>query len=134
MMRANTLSHRDWLAANEARNKMRLAWDAFFQDYDLLLCPAAATAAFPHDHVGERHERTVIVDNKKVPTTDQLFWAGISGVVYLPSTVAPIGLTPDGLPVGVQIVGPQYADRTCIHFARLLERDFYSFVPPPGYS
>ena len=40
----------------------------------------------------------------KVPTTDQLFWAGYSGGFYLPSTVAPIGLTPQGLPAGVQIV------------------------------
>jgi amidase len=134
MIRANTLFHREWLAANEVRSKMRLAWDAFFQEYDLLLCPAAASAAFPHDHEGERHDRLVTVNGKRVPTTDQLFWAGINGVVYLPGTVAPIGLTPDGLPVGVQIIGPQYADRTCIQFARLLEREYQAFVPPPGYG
>ena len=134
MLRANTLFHREWLAANEARNKMRIAWDEFFKEWDLLLCPAAASAAFPHDQQGERHDRLVTVNNKRVPTTDQLFWAGISGVVYLPGTVAPIGLTPDGLPVGVQIIGPQYADKTCIHFARLLERDYQAFVPPPGYE
>ena len=69
-----------------------------------------------------------------MPTTDQLFWAGFTGMVYLPSTVAPCGVTPGGLPVGVQIVGPQYADRTCIHFARLLEREFQAFAPPPGYE
>jgi hypothetical protein len=49
-------------------------------------------------------------------------------------SVAPCGFTSGGLPVGVQIVGPQYADRTCIHFARLLEREFQAFVPPPGYD
>jgi amidase len=38
------------------------------------------------------------------------------------------------LPVGVQIVGPQYGDRSCIDFARLLEQEFCSFVPPPGYN
>ena len=51
----------------------------------------------------------------------------------LPSTVAPVGLTPGGLPVGVQIVGPQYGDRTCIHFAGLIEREFQGFVPPPDF-
>ena len=134
MARANTMSHRDWLAANEARHRMRWKWAEFFREYDLLLCPAAASAAFPHDQQGERHERTIEVNGHRVPTTDQLFWAGFSGLAYLPSTVAPAGFTPAGLPVGVQIVGPQYGDRTCIHFARLLEREYQGFVPPPGYA
>jgi amidase len=134
MMRAYTMSHRDWLAWNERRHQLRLRWAAFFREWDLLLCPAAAAAAFPHDHVGERHERTIEVNGQRVPTTDQLFWAGFPGVAFLPATVAPGGLSPDGLPIGVQIVGPQYADRTTIHFARLLEREFQAFMPPPGYG
>jgi len=69
-----------------------------------------------------------------VPTTDQLFWAGYSGMAYLPSTVAPAGFTKAGLPVGVQIIGPQYGDRACIHMARLLEREYQGFVPPPDYA
>jgi len=139
MVRGNALSHRDWLAANEARHQMRLKWAEFFTEYDLLLCPAASSAAFPHNHEGERWERMLDVNGKPQPSTDQLFWAGYPCLVYLPSTVAPIGLTPastthGGLPVGVQIVGPQYGDRTCIEFARLLEREYYAFVPPPGYE
>jgi amidase len=133
MTRANVASHRDWLAANEARHQMRWRWAEFFRDWDVLLCPAAAGAAFPHDHEGERHERTIVVNRRRVPTTDQLFWAGYSGMAYLPSTVAPAGFSPTGLPIGVQIVGPQYGDRTCIELARLLEREFQGFVPPPGY-
>jgi len=133
MQRGNTGSHRDWLAANEARHKMRWKWAEFFKEYDLLLCPAAASAAFPHDQQGERWERTIAVNGHRVPTTDQLFWAGYSGMAYLPSTVAPAGFTRSGLPVGVQIIGPQYGDRACIHMARLLEREYQGFVPPPDY-
>jgi amidase len=132
-MRANTASHRDWLAANETRHKMRWRWAEFFREWDLLLCPVASSAAFPHDHAGERHERMITVNGKRVPCVDQLFWAGYGGMAYLPATVAPAGLTPAGLPVGVQIIGPQYGDRTCIEFARLLEREFQPFVPPPDY-
>ena len=91
-VRANTLSHRDWLAANEARHQMRWKWAEFFREWDVLLCPPAATAAFPHDHVGERHERTIVVNGRRVPTTDQLFWAGYSGMVYLPGHGGPGGL------------------------------------------
>jgi amidase len=132
--RAAVLSHRDWLAANEARHRMRLAWAQFFTAYDLLLCPVASTAAFKHDQQGERHERTLVVNGQRVPVTDHLFWAGYTGASYLPSTAAPCGFTPSGLPVGVQIVGPQYGDLTCLAFARLLEREFQAFVPPPGYA
>jgi amidase len=132
--RAAVLSHRDWLAANEARHRMRQAWAEFFTRYDLLLCPVAGTAAFPHDQQGERHERTLMVNGRRVPVTDHLFWAGYTGACYLPSTAAPCGFTPARLPVGVQIVGPQYGDLTCLAFARLLEREFQAFVPPPGYA
>jgi amidase len=133
MVRGTTSSHRDWLAANEARQKMRFKWAEFFKEYDLLLCAAASSAAFPHDHVGERHERTIEVNGRRVPTTDQLYWAGYPGMAYLPGTVAPAGRTKSGLPVGIQIVGPQYGDRTCIQMARLLEREYQGFVPPPAY-
>ena len=72
-------------------------------------------------------------NGKRVPTTDQLFWAGYSGAFYLPSTVAPIGLTPQGLPSGIQIVSRQYGDFTALRFAELIEREYYAFVPPPGF-
>ncbi len=58
--------------------------------------------------------------------------AGYGGLFYLPATVAPIGLTPAGLPCGVQIMGPQYADLTCIHFARPLERPIPRLRAPAG--
>ena len=76
-MRAAVMSHRDWLASNEARHRMRLAWAEFFTRYDLLLCPVASIAAFPHDQKGERYERTLTVNGTRVPVTDHLFWAGL---------------------------------------------------------
>ena len=133
MTRAYVMPHRSWLIANERRHQMRLLWDKFFEDWDVLLCPAAASAAFPHDQVGDRHERLIEVNGGKVPTTDQLFWAGYSGCFYLPSTVAPIGLTQQGLPSGVQIITRQFGDFTSLRFAELLEKEYAGFVPPPGY-
>jgi amidase len=134
MTRANVMHHKDWIGYNEQRHRMRLKWAEFFSEYDLLLCPAASSAAFPHDQAGERYQRSITVNGKQVPTTDQLFWAGYPAMAYLPSTVAPIGFTSEGLPVGVQIVGPQYGDRTCIAFAKLIEQEFQAFVPPAGYA
>lgn len=134
MLQANTLHHREWHRLNEARHHMRLAWDAFFRDWDLLLCPAAATTAFAHNQAGERWQRMVTVDGAPQPSTTALFWAGFSGMASLPSTVIPAGLADDGLPTGVQIVGPQYGDLTTLALARALERDFGGFRPPPAYA
>ena len=65
---------------------------------------------------------------------DQMFWVGYSGVASLPSTVAPLALSAEGLPIGVQIVAAQYGDYTSMRFAALLEREYKAFVPPPGYE
>jgi Asp-tRNA(Asn)/Glu-tRNA(Gln) amidotransferase A subunit family amidase len=43
---------------------------------------------------------------------DQLAWPGIATLPGLPATAIPIGLSPQGLPIGVQIVGPWLEDRT----------------------
>ncbi|MBI3372767.1 MAG: amidase [Betaproteobacteria bacterium] len=132
-VRGNTMAPRDWARLNERRHQMRLAWAAFFREWDVLLCPTAATAAFPHMQTGERWERMLDVNGKPQPSTTQMFWAGYSGMCFLPSTVAPVGLTKEGLPVGVQIVGAQYADFATIRFAQIIEREYRAFVAPPGY-
>ncbi len=133
-LRGATLHHRDWLVGNEARHKMRLAWAEFFRDYDVLLCPVVTTTAFAHDHEGDPFGRSITVNGRQRPMHEQLFWAGYSGLFYLPATVAPAALSPAGLPTGVQIIGPQYGDLTCLRLARLLEREHRAFVPPPGYE
>jgi amidase len=134
MVRANTQPHKDWLAASIRRHQMRLAWAEFFQDWDVLLCPNAASAAFPHSMPGERWERMITVNGKQQPATTQMWWAGIAGMCYLPGTAVPIGLSPEGLPLSVQIVGPQHGDLSTIRLAQLIEREYYGFAPPGGYD
>ncbi len=131
---ATRLSHWQWARFHRQREEDRLAWDAFFDDYDVLLCPTAASAAYPHDHAGERADRTIPVNGGRQPTTDQLFWAGLSCGVYLPGTVAPAGLTASGLPCGLQIVTGHLRDREGIAFAELMERELGGYQVPPGYD
>ena len=127
------MTHREWFALDQQRDKYRRAWAEFFEEFDLLLCPAAASTAFVHDHEGERPDRTIDIEGSQEPVVDQLFWAGWSCSVYLPSTVAPVGLL-DELPVGLQIVAPHLQDRRSIHFASLIERELGGFVAPPGFE
>ncbi len=132
--RAITMSHWQWAAYHREREHERLAWDAFFEDYDLLLCPTAASAAYPHDTEGERADRTITVNGGQESTLDQLFWAGWSCGVLLPGTVAPAGLTASGLPCGLQIVAGHMRDREAIGFASLMERELGGYQVPPGYD
>ena len=132
--RGATLPHRAWGNANEARTKLRYAWHEFFRRFDVLLTPVAATAAFPHNRNPNRDERTVMVDGKSVPYAEQLFFAGLASLSYLPATAAPIGSTGEGLPVGLQIIGSEGEDPTTIEFARLLAAEIGGFVPPPAYA
>jgi amidase len=124
------LRHRDWLLLEKERLRFAAAWDAFFRDFDVLLCPAAATCAFPINQEGEPWQRMLSVNGKPQPMTTQLFWAGHSGLCGLPSTVAPAGFGKSGLPVGVQIVANRYHDLTSLRFAQCLERIGYRFIPP----
>lgn len=133
MLRGVTLSHRDWLRLDETRHRLRWKWHAFFAKYDLLICPLSVTAPFPHDPT-PTYERELAVDGVPHPFMNQVFWAGLANLAYLPAVSAPIGFTAEGLPVGAQIIGPQYGDHGCIAFARLLEKHFQGFVPPPGYD
>ena len=132
--RGATLSHRAWGVANEARTKLRYRWREFFQQFDVLLAPIGATAAFRHDQNPDRDARTLPVNGKKVSYNDQLFWAGPASLSYLPATAAPLGLTKEGLPVGCQIIGAEGEDLTTIEFARLLAEEIGGFVPPPGFA
>ncbi len=126
-----TQSHRDWLLLEDHRHLLRQQWAAFFERNDLLICPVAATTAMLHNHQGYRWERMIPVNGKPQPSTTQLFWAGYSGIVGLPSTAVPLGLSPAGLPIGAQLVGPAFGDPVCLRFARWLEEAYRAFVAPP---
>ena len=129
--RGMTLSVRDWVRIDQTRSKLRAQWAAFFEQHDLLICPTATTPAFERNERGERWERMIPVNGKPQPTTDALFWAGYPGVVGLPATAVPLASSPQGLPIGAQIIAPAFGDIDALHFAQWLEREYRAFVPPP---
>ncbi len=134
MARTADMTHREWLGLNERRAQIRRAWGEFFQNWDVLLCPVIATAALPHMQDEPQARRRMTINGQEVPYNDMLFWPGVTCGFHLPATVAPMGFTKAGLPIGVQIVGPLYGDRTTIAVARLLEREWQGFTPPIGFD
>lgn len=128
-----TEPHRSWLQANHRRAELRAAWRAFFEEWDILLCPQITTTAFPHDHT-DFMGRTITVDGNERPYSQMVFWAGLITVAYLPSTVFPTGCAEDGLPIGLQAASAEFQDATCIEFARLIAEELGGFAPPPRYA
>jgi len=133
LARFATQRHRDWLSTHERRQRYRAQWAALFRDHDVLLCPASPVTAIEHDQEGDVFSRTIQVNGKTRLYADQVAWAGVIGMVFLPATVAPVGRTPAGLPVGVQIVGPYLEDRTPLDFARRLGDVIGGFEVPSGW-
>ncbi|MGH8687800.1 MAG: amidase [Burkholderiales bacterium] len=131
-LRGIALSHRDWVIASRARAELRAQWRAFFDKFDAVICPVMPTPAYPHDHSPDQTKRVIAVDGKDYPYQDQLFWPGIATCPGLPATSIPIGMSPEGLPIGAQIVGPWLEDRTTLKLAGLIEQVHGGFVPPPG--
>jgi len=128
-------TYAEFAAAAEQREHLFRAWRDFFTRYDVLLCPITPTVAFPHDvarlDMAAQFERRILVNGKATPYMDNLMWPGLVTVANLPATVIPTRRYVEGLPSGVQIVGPYLEDRTTIKFAQLVERELGGFTPPP---
>lgn len=129
--RGNTLTHRDWVHYDERRAVLRRQWAAFFQQWDLVICPATCSPAFVQNQQGYRWDRMTTVNGRPQPTTQSLFWAGYPGLCGLPATAIPLGLSAEGLPVGAQVIGPVFSDPVGLRLARFIEDGFRAFVPPP---
>ncbi|MEU4744851.1 amidase family protein, partial [Actinosynnema sp. NPDC023658] len=129
-LRAVLFSHRDWLEANNRREVHRHGWRQLFAEFDAVVCPITPTPAFPHDHSPNPLERRIDIDGVEYPYFDQLVWAGLATMPGLPATAVPAGRSPEGLPVGVQLIGPMFEDRTPLRLAELLEQRMGGFQAP----
>ena len=128
-LRSANVGWREWEAANIVRTRLQHQWAMLFKEWDVVLCPTMPTPAFKHDH-SEASSRRLDVDGKAEPYNINFVWAAPATGAGLPATVAPIGRTQSGLPIGVQIIGPYLEDLTPIQFAQLIEQSFGGFVPP----
>ncbi|HUF20382.1 MAG TPA: amidase [Burkholderiales bacterium] len=134
LARYATLPQREWLAADERRQRLRLRLREFFAGCDVLLMPVNPVTAIAHDHSDDLMGRTIRVNGNSRWYWEQLAWIAPATMAYLPATVAPAGLAANGLPVGIQIVGDYLQDRTTIDFARRLADVVGGFTPPPGFD
>ncbi|MDO8330633.1 MAG: amidase [Fluviicoccus sp.] len=126
-------SFADWKVAHERSCRLTEKFQRVFADYDVILMPPAATTALPHQQKPEMVQRKITVNGVKRNYTDMFMWIAPATLMGLPATSAPLGQTPEGLPVNVQIMGDRFQDRTTIKFAGLLAGVMGGFVKPKGY-
>lgn len=128
------MSHADWLAAHEQGLHLRETFLKSFANFDVILTPPVFTTAFAHDQSRVISLRSLTVEGKKRHYADLYKWIAPATLLGLPATCAPIGLTPQGLPVNIQILGAPYEDRTTIKFAECLAPVMGGFQVPPALA
>jgi amidase len=125
-----TMSHRDWTLLDRHRLELAARWTQTFGRWDVVVCPAAPTTAFRHDN-RPFEKRELKIEGATTGYDRTPLWAILAVPNGLPVTTMPIGLDGDGLPIGLQIIGPRMEDYTPLAFARLLEQQLgYGFKRP----
>jgi amidase len=102
------------------RRKLQAHWARFFERYDVVLCPPAPVGPIRHDFTPDVHKRKLIVDGTQRPYLDFLLWSSLASGAGLPAAAAPVGLGPDKMPRGVQIIAAMGADLTAIAVAAMI--------------
>lgn len=91
----------------------------------VLVCPVAAVPAFRHG------ERAWTIDGAEVRYLDAMIYTQWFNVLGNPAVVVPVGRSPEGLPIGVQVVGRPFEEELVLEVAAAIERECGGYVAPP---
>ncbi|MEI9989967.1 MAG: amidase family protein [Rhizomicrobium sp.] len=128
----HTARRAEWAAADRARDNLGARMAQFFQRHDVLLAPVAPVAAFPHDHSPFLRRTLALADGRRVGYREMMRWVALATLCGLPATAMPVGLSPQGLPIGVQLIGPRNGDARLLAVAQAVETACGGFIPPPA--
>lgn len=118
---AAPMNAHDWMALQDDQLSTTRQWASVFDETDIIISPIFSTPAFTYMTDPDWSKRQLPIDNELYPYGDQLAWASIATYAGLPATAVPVARTRAGLPVGFQLIGPPFGDRTTLRFAQLLE-------------
>jgi amidase len=114
---AKSVTVRDVGRAHRAQTNLVRRIQSFFDDFDVLICPAASVVPFPVEDTYAAE-----IDGEEMPT--YITWIAITYAITLtthPATVIPCGLGPSGMPFGLQIIGRNRDDAGTLAIAAALE-------------
>jgi amidase len=127
---AYTARYREWAAADATRMLLAQEMVEVFDRYDVILAPVSPTPAFPHDRRPFARRRLKLSDGREIAYSNMLAWIALATACRLPATVVPAGRTPQGLPVGVQLIGPKAGDAKTLSIAQAIDTDVLGFEAP----
>lgn len=121
---AGELSTRELLSAWAELDLLRSRFLAEMSEYPVLLCPVASIPAFRHN------ERTWTIDGTPVKYLDAVRHTQWFNAMAMPAAVVPVGSSPEGLPIGIQVAARPFSDETTIAVAAILDAAFGYRIPP----
>lgn len=117
-------------AAEQARSRLWTRLHRFFREHDALVTPCMAVPPFP---AGENFPAT-IAGREMETYIDWVAPTFVLSLTGLPVASVPCGLDPEGLPVGLQIVGPQFGEERVLAVAGALQGLAPIGLPPLSRS
>lgn len=108
------------------RDALRDQLEAFFTKYDFLIMPVTTTVAIRHNP----EHNPILVDGANVDYWDNFLYPVVFNATGHPALTIPLGMNAEGLPIGVQVVGPMNSEKRLIAFAKLIEPLHTGFVKP----
>jgi amidase len=118
-----------YLEALDRRDQSIVAWEQFFDRWDVLLCPPSMTTAFPHCDPGSPLQ----VDGQEVSYWTVAAHGALFNYTGHPAVVLPYTLDHAGLPIGIQLVGKRWSESRLLAVAEALATVTGGFRRPPGY-
>lgn len=119
------MSLEDYFAAWLERDRLRAELIGWMKRRPLVVAPVGSVAAFEHG------ARRVEVGGRTLSLFRAFGYSQTFNAYGLPAVSVPAGRTREGLPVGVQIVGPPRAEPLLLAAARAVERALGGWQPPP---
>ncbi|WP_190243039.1 amidase [Arthrobacter globiformis] len=124
LLGAEPVSVADYRKAAAERDAIRAQVLGFMEQHNILLLPVASVPA------SDPRTGSFTVSGQDIPWTELGSCCRAISILGFPVAVVPCGLSREGLPVGVQVVGRPYRDREVLAVAAALEREFGRFSPP----
>lgn len=120
-----------WATLQQERKQLTDQYEQFFKNYDFLITPAAYGSAVDKC---EGCDWITLNGRKAMPSLAYYGFLYAFNATGHPALVVPMGLGTDGLPIGVQIVGPYHSESELLYFAELLEPLIPGFQRPKGIT
>ena len=122
--RAEPLTAQEVLSAWAEADIIRRVWLGQIEQYPLVVCPVSAIPAFKHE------ERSWVIGGQQVEYLDAMRYTQWWNLLAAPAAVVPVGRSPQGLPIGVQLMGRPFEDEVVLKVASLIDHEF-GYIPPP---